>query len=345
MLKDWAPQPDALLQAFLYDANSIFYYPYIVCCFLITFGTLYFAQKYSLKDSIKTMLDKKIWLTKSTLTDMVVTIVYLALFNAPTNLVQAGIMGTTYYFLGQQLVDMGARELVTFSMGPLPEAIIACAITMLTFDFATYVAHRIMHKVPMLWDIHLVHHSPETLNIFSAYRQNPLDRLIRNSTAGLFMGIGLAVFHVFFPASVMEYKILGVGAGFFFVLFTVHLQHSHVPVHYPKWLQPILLSPHLHQIHHSVAERHHDKNFASIFPYWDKMFGTYYDEQLDIKTVKFGLGKEDPIGHKIWRCYLYPVVNLPNRLQQLWWKRRAANKAVSEPAAHEPPSASIRPSA
>ena len=59
-------------------------------------------------------------------------------------------------------------------------------------------------------------------------------------------------------------------------MLTVHLQHSHVPVHYPKWLSLLVLSPQLHQIHHSSLPRHLDKNFAEHWAFWDWMFGTLY---------------------------------------------------------------------
>ena len=44
------------------------------------------------------------------------------------------------------------------------------------------------------------------------------------------------------------------------------------------------MSPSLHWIHHSINPEHHDKNLGFVFPFWDKIFGTYLDES-HIKNI------------------------------------------------------------
>ena len=41
-------------------------------------------------------------------------------------------------------------------------------------------------------------------------------------------------------------------------------------------LSLMLVGPQAHRIHHSILERHRDKNFAAFFPVWDILFGTFY---------------------------------------------------------------------
>jgi hypothetical protein len=41
-------------------------------------------------------------------------------------------------------------------------------------------------------------------------------------------------------------------------------------------MEHILISPAQHQIHHSAAKKHFNKNYGSIFALWDWMFGTLY---------------------------------------------------------------------
>ena len=55
-----------------------------------------------------------------------------------------------------------------------------------------------------------------------------------------------------------------------------HLRHSHVALPFPHWLSHVLVSPHMHQVHHSVEERHHDRNYATVFALWDWIFGSLY---------------------------------------------------------------------
>ena len=53
-------------------------------------------------------------------------------------------------------------------------------------------------------------------------------------------------------------------------------------------LEHILISPAQHQVHHSVATKHHDKNYGSIFAIWDWMFGTLYVPKT-VETLTFGV--------------------------------------------------------
>jgi sterol desaturase/sphingolipid hydroxylase (fatty acid hydroxylase superfamily) len=48
------------------------------------------------------------------------------------------------------------------------------------------------------------------------------------------------------------------------------LQHSHIVLRL-GWPEIVLLSPEHHRLHHSVERQHWDKNFAAIFPFWDRL--------------------------------------------------------------------------
>ena len=42
-----------------------------------------------------------------------------------------------------------------------------------------------------------------------------------------------------------------------------------------KWLEPFLISPRFHHWHHTNDE-HRDHNYASMLPFVDRLFGTFY---------------------------------------------------------------------
>lgn len=307
------PTTDSLT-SILMDPQSIFYGPYIICALVITFGALIFAGKMGPVSALKVMFDKNVWLTRSAFTDVAVSVIYMTVFNVPTVVLQTWIAVESYEALRASILTTGALGF-TLTLNPFVEAALASLLVVLCFDFSTFLAHWGMHKVPAFWDIHSVHHSPEKLNFFSAYRQHPFDRLIRNSLGALFTALGMAVFHAIFPSGATTWSILGMGIGFFVFMLTVNLQHSHVPVHYPKWLRIFVLSPHLHQIHHSADMRHRDKNFGGIFPYWDRLFGTYHDEPLAVGSLKFGLDPaDDPYKHSVWKCYVQPFISIFRRI-------------------------------
>jgi sterol desaturase/sphingolipid hydroxylase (fatty acid hydroxylase superfamily) len=294
--------------------SNIFYGPYIISSYLLVLIAMIASRKFNIRSALGQIFDRKIWLSRGARTDFVVSLVYLLFFNIPTNIAQASI---AFYFYDSLSSLISTIAVPTFYLPVWIESIFACIVIILAFDFATYLSHRAMHSSDLLWSVHVVHHSPRQLNIFSAYRQNPLDRLLRNALGGVFVGVSMAILHSLFPQRAPEATIMGLGAGFFLFMLTVHLQHMHIPVHYPRWLANIFLSPHLHQIHHSAEARHLNRNFGGIFPYWDRLFGTYHDERLEVGSIRFGINSTDPIEDSIWRCYVNPINYVLGRTQSL----------------------------
>lgn len=87
-----------------------------------------------------------------------------------------------------------------------------------------------------------------------------------------------------------------------------NLRHSHVWLSYPRWLSHLLISPAMHQVHHSADPRHHDKNLGNIFALWDWLFGTLYLPER-VEPVSFGLG-DAGAGHETLRgLYARPFVD------------------------------------
>lgn len=154
---------------------------------------------------------------------------------------------------------------------------IAALVAFACGDFALYWTHRLFHRFPLLWRAHSMHHAPEILTPISAFRFWPHEQIVHIAGAALFNGIGTGVVMTVFGASVSPLTLLGVNAfSLVWNLAFSHLRHSHVAMPFPRRLCFVLVSPHMHQVHHSVEERHHDRNFATVFALWDWMFGTLY---------------------------------------------------------------------
>jgi len=145
----------------------------------------------------------------------------------------------------------------------------------LLHDFMNYWGHVLFHKVPFLWAFHQVHHSAEVLTPISAYRAHPVEFFVTAILRAPVIGLAF-VFYENIPAQdVAATMIFGVGLiGFVYGLSGFHLQHSHLPISYGPLLNRVVMSPIVHQTHHSLDPRHHDKNFGVKFALWDWMFGT-----------------------------------------------------------------------
>jgi len=177
-------------------------------------------------------------------------------------------------------------------------------------DFASFIVHYLMHKVPFLWEFHKIHHSATVLNPFTQYRIHPVELIINNFKGILIKGSVTGIFLYLADGRVSLLTFLGINVlNFVFLFFGANLRHSHVKLKYFNFLEYILISPYQHQIHHSNSDKHYDTNMGSRFAFWDYLFGTLVRSEK-VKKVDFGLGEEDVKYKTFSQNLLSPFVNL-----------------------------------
>ena len=186
--------------------------------------------------------------------------------------------------------------LLTFALGSI-----------LVFDFGFYLQHYLMHKISFLWEFHKVHHSAEVMTPLTFFRVHPVDWLSMSLVYGLLVGGFQGTYKYFIPYEASLVKIMGFNIiTFAFYFMGIHLRHSHIWISYGQILSRIFISPAQHQIHHSLAPRHFDKNLGAIFSLWDWLFGTLYVPKKK-EDIQFGLSRGE---HKefssLWSLYFLP---------------------------------------
>jgi sterol desaturase/sphingolipid hydroxylase (fatty acid hydroxylase superfamily) len=150
-------------------------------------------------------------------------------------------------------------------------------LALLLFDGWMYLWHRANHSVPLLWRFHRTHHADREVDVTTAMRFHTgeivISTLLRLAVIPLF---GLHVWQV------IAYETLLVPV--------IAFHHSNValPDAWDQRLRTILVSPNMHRVHHSNWQPETDSNFASVFSFWDRLWGTYRFRK-DIRTLRFGL--------------------------------------------------------
>ncbi len=181
------------------------------------------------------------------------------------------------------------------------------ALTLLN-DFASFLTHYLMHKIPFLWEFHKVHHSATTLNPMTQYRLHPIELCINNIRGIVIFGITTGFFDYLSKHQIDKLTFLGVNVfSFIFLFFGANLRHSHVPFKYPTFLEYIFISPFQHQIHHSNAPIHYNKNMGAKFALWDWLFGTLVLSK-SVKKLSFGLGEDDKHFNTFLKNMYHPFV-------------------------------------
>jgi len=186
--------------------------------------------------------------------------------------------------------------------------VLAALLPFVATDFSLYWTHRLFHAYPLLWRSHRLHHEPEVLTPVTAFRFWPHEQFVHIAGGTFMNGFALGLVATSFGANVDPLTLLGVNA--FTLVWNLafsHLRHSHVALRFPRRLSYVLVSPHMHQAHHSVDVAQHDKNYATVFALWDWMFGTLY---LPEKGERFRFGVDDPVPAPP-AATARPVVQLP----------------------------------
>ena len=217
------------------------------------------------------------------------------------------------------LLDLAGTEYATRELGfGLGCAVILC----LTFarDFSSYATHALHHRLPLLWAFHKVHHSAEVLTPFTVYRKHPLYNLLSKVTDLAIVGPAQGLVLFLFASTPEPLLLFGVNVIFStFHLLGSNLRHSHIWLSFGPALSRIIISPAQHQIHHSRAERHWDRNYGEVFALWDWLFGTLYIPGKEREVIEFGVAGETTQAHPtLLAAYFTPFGDCARLLTGYW---------------------------
>ena len=183
-------------------------------------------------------------------------------------------------------------------VGPVLEFLAMILVPLAIHDSWFYFAHRLEHRVPVLWAFHKIHHSDENMNTSTWARDHFLQEGWR------------AFFAIFTLGLIVDLDLSDAGkSALYSNLFLMGLSmfyHSAIRVPLP-WLDPVFVTPQLHRIHHAADPEYHNKNFADALPLFDILFGTYHRPRKD-EFPATGLGPEFPPPRSLWSAQLGPVI-------------------------------------
>jgi sterol desaturase/sphingolipid hydroxylase (fatty acid hydroxylase superfamily) len=144
-------------------------------------------------------------------------------------------------------------------------------------DFAAWLAHALLHKVPWGWRMHRVHHSDVVVDVTTALRQHPGETVWRVG----FRVLPVAALGIPIPV-VAIYETLSAANAL--------LEHANlaVPGRVARVVCWLFVTPNMHKWHHSRDARETDTNYGNIFSTWDRLLGTFTD-QTELAPRRYGL--------------------------------------------------------
>ena len=291
------------------DPKKRIFVGYFALSLALAFVWLIVLRRKDSKGALRKIFDKKVWFSGSARADYGIFVInqLVTMLISPLLLTQLAI-GTAVFFwlhnfeyLSRGLFnDMNTAVVVTLFTGTL----------FLVDDFTKYVVHRWMHRWPLLWSIHKVHHSAKTMTPITVYRVHPLEGVLYGLRSTFAQGTVIGMFIFFFGSSVELATILGVNAlSFVFHVTGSNLRHSHIQIRYWPWLERFLISPAQHQVHHSTDKQHFDKNYGVAFAIWDWMFGSLHLSE-DEEEMTYGLPETQASADNLFDIYTRPFVDM-----------------------------------
>lgn len=150
--------------------------------------------------------------------------------------------------------------------GLMGHPLTALLVYLVVLDFLDYVRHRLQHRWEWWWALHSVHHSQRQLSLWADDRNHVLDGLIAQAwRAGAALVIGAP------PGAFVSVVLLQRALE--------SLAHANVRLGFGRVGDRVLVSPRYHRIHHGIGVGHagqaHGRNFATLLPAWDIVFGTH----------------------------------------------------------------------
>jgi sterol desaturase/sphingolipid hydroxylase (fatty acid hydroxylase superfamily) len=215
---------------------------------------------------------------------------------------------------GSAAMASKARSLLQSSFGDGPQwemtaasSVVYTILAIAAHDLGVTLGHILEHKIPFFWEFHKVHHSAEALTPFTNYRNHPVDKTLELFLALFFVGALGGTFQYLYPGGVTQVTVINVSVMFFVYNLIANLRHSHIWLSYGWFINHIISSPAMHQLHHSSEERHFDKNYALVFSFWDYLAGTLYVPR-EKEEFKLGLFNQEHLAYdSVTSLYLTPI--------------------------------------
>lgn len=198
--------------------------------------------------------------------------------NAALTIINVAVIGAIP-LSGVAAADYASREGIGLLNMVSLSSVAAVTLGLLLRSLVAWVTHYAMHKIPVLWRLHRVHHADPFIDVSTTVRFHPGEFLIGTPVlVASVIVLGLP------PVALMMFEIVDAMMAVF-----THA-NIRIPSMMNRTLRLILITPDLHRIHHSTRQIETDSNFGATLSIWDRLFGTYRETASEpVTTMPVGL--------------------------------------------------------
>lgn len=156
------------------------------------------------------------------------------------------------------------------------------ALALALLDYTLYLWHILLHRMPGLWRWHRVHHADADLDVSTALRFSAVELLWSvpwRAAQVVLIGVSPRVLRLWGQLTLAE------------VMF--HHSNLRLPAGAERLLQPLVMTPARHGLHHADLAPLQHANFSSGLALWDHLHGTAAP-YVPQESLTIGLPREEP---------------------------------------------------
>jgi sterol desaturase/sphingolipid hydroxylase (fatty acid hydroxylase superfamily) len=196
-----------------------------------------------------------------------------AVFGAAGGVITRAIVITAMVATARYAHRHGIGVLPLLERSGVPD-VVAWPLLLLLLDASMYGWHRLNHQARWLWRFHRVHHVDLDLDVSTALRFHPGELLLS------------APFRVAQTFVLGPTPLLALGYELAMQVATAfHHANWRLPLRFERVVQRVLVTPRMHQIHHSVVPEQTASNWSVIFSFWDRIAGSYRNDVDEAQLV------------------------------------------------------------
>ncbi|MEX0810828.1 MAG: sterol desaturase family protein [Chitinophagales bacterium] len=194
----------------------------------------------------------------------------------------------------------GITNMVAIQVNTLP-VWLQLLLLFVIADFIQWNVHRMLHRIPWMWEFHKVHHSVKEMGFAAHLRFHWMETIIYKTAQYIplsMIGFGIADFFIVHIATV------AIG----------HMNHANIGWDYGP-LKYILNNPKMHIWHHSkeLPKGHrYGVNYGISLSLWDYLFKTA-NIPGEGRDITLGFSDDEDFPKKLAGQLIYPFSKKPQR--------------------------------
>jgi len=193
-----------------------------------------------------------------------------------------------------RIFGVSIEYLMVFDVNELPRPL-GLIIFFVVSDFIQWNTHRLLHRIPFLWNFHKVHHSVKEMGFAAHLRYHWMEPVVYKSA-------------LYIPLAIIgNYSANDVAIVYFFAITIGHLNHANLGWDY-NILKYIFNNPKMHIWHHAKQLPKHVSfgvNYGLTLSLWDYIFKTDY-VPYEGRDIEIGFNGDESFPEDFISQELYP---------------------------------------